>query len=523
MQQKTDNPQPQNTADIARETFRRLATQRIAPTPDAYRAIYNEVAGIASEFNAELVLTRLADTLARTNGDVADFGRRLNHALTSKDWPAYHKGLDQLIEKHLSSGPAVTTTAAMTVSDLSIHQPAPTRLLSELLARTLSYAIPALLPAASTLADESNALGNAVKQAQSEPALNDIAAKLKQLCFRIELQSGDTAEQHELLLRLIKLLLDNVGELLDDDCWMHGQIQMVQNLIAGPINYRDLEDATRSLKEVIYKQGVLKHSLSEAKGTLKKMMSTFIERLGVVAENSGEYHQKIDLYTKKISQTEDIDVLHSILNEVLRETRIVQTEALRSRDEMIAARQEVHDAESRILQLESKLEQMSELVREDQLTGSLNRRGLDDVFERELARSKRRHAPLCAAMLDLDDFKKLNDTHGHSAGDEALIHLVRVAKETIRPMDIIARFGGEEFVILFPETTVHDASVVLTRLQRALTKHFFLHENERLLITFSAGVALCAANEEPAAALKRADEAMYKAKKAGKNRVVSAE
>lgn len=522
MQQKTDNPRPQNTADIARETFRRLATQRIAPTPDAYRATYNDVAGIANALNAEQVLTRLADTLARSKGDVADFGRRFNRALESKDWTDYNKGLENLIDKHLSSGPAAATLTTLTVSAPSSTS-APTRLLNELLSRTLTFAIPALLPAASPLADESESLGNAVKLARTEQALNDIAAKLKQLCFRIELQSGDNAEQQELLLRLFKLLLENVGELLDDDCWMHGQIHMVQNLISGPINYRDLEDATRSLKEVIYKQGVLKHSLSEAKGTLKNMMSTFIERLGVVAENSSEYHQKIDLYTKKISQTEDIDVLHNILNEVLRETRIVQTEALRSRDEMIAARQEVQEAESRILQLESKLEQMSELVREDQLTGSLNRRGLDDVFERELARSKRRQAPLCAALLDLDDFKKLNDRHGHSAGDEALIHLVRVAKATIRPMDIIARFGGEEFVILFPETTIYDASVVLTRLQRALTKHFFLHENERLLITFSAGVALCGPDEEAAAVLKRADEAMYKAKKAGKNRVVSAE
>ena len=520
MQQKTDNSRPQNTADIARETFRRLATQRIAPTPDAYRATYNEVAGLASELNAEQVLARLADTLTRSKGDVADFGRRFNRALEVKDWPAYDKGLDSLVEKHLAS--EKSAASAIAVSGPSPTQPSQIRLLIELLARTLTFAIPALLPATSPLADEADALGNAVKQAQTEQALQDIAAKLKQLCFRIELQSGDSAEQQELLLRLFRLLLDNISELLDDDCWMHGQIHMVQNLISGPLNYRDLEDATRSLKEVIYKQGVLKHSISEARGTLKNMMSTFIERLGVVAESSSDYHQKIDLYTKKISQTEDIDVLHNILNQVLRDTRAVQTEALRSRDEMIAARQEVLDAESRIQQLESQLQQMSELVREDQLTGSLNRRGLDDVFERELARSKRRQAPLCVAMLDLDNFKKLNDTHGHGAGDEALIHLVRVAKDTIRPMDIIARFGGEEFVILFPETNIHDASAVLTRLQRALTKHFFLHENERLLITFSAGVALCAPDEAAAAALKRADEAMYTAKKTGKNRVVSA-
>jgi diguanylate cyclase len=126
-------------------------------------------------------------------------------------------------------------------------------------------------------------------------------------------------------------------------------------------------------------------------------------------------------------------------------------------------------------------------------------------------------------VLDLDDFKKLNDTYGHIAGDSALKHLVKVVKDTLRSMDVIARFGGEEFVILLPETTVDAAVATMTRLQRELTRHFFMHENEKLLITFSAGVALRRQGEDQAALVKRADGAMYTAKKTGKNRVVVAE
>jgi diguanylate cyclase len=109
------------------------------------------------------------------------------------------------------------------------------------------------------------------------------------------------------------------------------------------------------------------------------------------------------------------------------------------------------------------------------------------------------------------------------AGDAALKHLVKVVRETLRSMDVIARFGGEEFLILLPETTVDAAAAAMVRVQRELTRHFFLHDNEKMLITFSCGVALRVQNEEQASLMARADKAMYQAKNSGKNRVVVAD
>jgi len=538
-------PPPQNPADIAREAFRRLATRRIAPTPNAYRDIYDEITGTVAEPGADAMLGTFAARVAGAPGDVAGIGQRLNHALLARDWQDYGEHLVQLLEKFLAASstaagaPALDQQDARTVTAVAVAAtpvmragentpPAlidgpQARLLRELLTRTLTFAVASLLQGAPELAEEADSLALSIKDTLTETALTEAAARLKQLCFKIELKSGDIAEQQELLLRLFKLLLENVSELVEDNSWLSGQIAGVQNLLAGPISHSALKDATRSLKEVIYKQGILKHSLTEAKVTVKNMMLTFIDRLSAVATTTSDYHEKIDRYSKKISQAQDIGELNEILNHVMRDTRATQSEALRSRDEMIAARKEVQEAEARILDLESKLEQMSELVREDQLTGSLNRRGLDDVFERELARSDRRMSPLCVAMLDLDDFKRLNDTHGHQAGDQALVHLVRVIKDTLRTMDVIARFGGEEFLILLPDTPLKDAKQTITRLQRELTKRIFMHNNERLLITFSAGVALRAPKETQEAVVQRADKALYEAKKAGKNRVIAAD
>lgn len=521
------NPPVQNPVEIAREAFRRLATRRISPTPDAYAEIYNEIAGLPKPAAAPLqaipltgpapdeVLGSFATQLTDTPGELADYGRRLARAVKGRDWDAYARTLSLLVEKHLRRGIPPGVTYGMESRD--------TILLRELLARTLAFALASLLPAGSALAREAESLGAAVKIAHSEAALQEIAGRLKELCFQIELHNGDAGEQHELLLRLFKLLLENVTELLDEDSWMRGQIAVVQDLIAGPIDARALEDATRSLKDVIYKQGQLKHGLSDVKSTVKNMMMTFIDRLGSVAASTGSFHDKLGGFSERIRHAGDISELNEVLDEVLRETRSAQAEALAARDRMLAAHQEVQEAEGRIKELEAQLQHLSELVREDQLTGTLNRRGLDDVFERESARADRRGTPLCVALLDLDNFKKLNDTYGHLAGDNALRHLARVVKGTLRSIDVIARFGGEEFMILMTETTVESAVQTMVRLQRELTKHFFLHDNEKLLITFSAGVALRLPNEDQATLLARVDKAMYQAKQSGKNRVVVAE
>jgi len=214
--------------------------------------------------------------------------------------------------------------------------------------------------------------------------------------------------------------------------------------------------------------------------------------------------------------------LGHLLDDIMQDTRVIQASALKSHEELLDSRKQVESAEEKISKLEKELSDVSELVHQDQLTGALNRRGLDAAFDRESRRADRGHESLCVALLDIDNFKRLNDTMGHQVGDQALIHLCHVIKEALRPSDSVARYGGEEFVLILPDISLAEAALTVERLQRELTKQFFMHENDRVLVTFSAGVAQLCPEESQEALIGRADKAMYQAKNTGKNRVVVA-
>jgi len=394
--------------------------------------------------------------------------------------------------------------------------------LQELLAQLLENNIAVLVGDAPSLVEESKKLAASIRIARAPEDMARFASQLKKFTYRLNFVAEDHRELNTALLHVLHLLVENISELAIDDQYLHAQIAILVDLTQEPLDLRRLDDIERRLKEVIYKQGALKKYLHDAQDRLKTMLATFVDRLADFSETTSSYHDKIERCAERISQASDIGQLSDVLGEVMQETRTIQLAAQRSRDELREMRRRVDEGEKEMQRLQHELEQTSEMIRTDALTGALNRKGMDDALQREVARAVRHEAPLCLGLLDIDNFKKLNDTYGHQVGDRALIHLASVVKDTLRPQDTLARYGGEEFLILLPDTTLDDAVQILTRVQRELTRKFFLHENQKMLITFSAGTAELGPKEAPAEAVKRADAAMYMAKRAGKNRVVAA-
>jgi diguanylate cyclase (GGDEF)-like protein len=164
-------------------------------------------------------------------------------------------------------------------------------------------------------------------------------------------------------------------------------------------------------------------------------------------------------------------------------------------------------------------ETMQYLALTDTLTGLPNRRALTRQIERELARARRYNRPLVIALLDVDHFKAINDTHGHDVGDRVLREIGRTAREELRDTDVLGRWGGEEFLLIAPETTMPHGRALAERVRARLSEARIL---DRLRVTVSIGVAAVHGDEGLKDVVRRADDALYQAKAHGRDQVATA-
>lgn len=177
------------------------------------------------------------------------------------------------------------------------------------------------------------------------------------------------------------------------------------------------------------------------------------------------------------------------------------------------------ESESEVLRKRIVEEQKNSML--DALTKVPNRLAWDQRMEHEYNRWKRYQSPLVIVVWDIDDFKKVNDTYGHKAGDKVLVTIATLLKEQVRETDFIARFGGEEFVMLLPETEVKNAQAVVEKLRSGVEECEFHHGEQRVAITVSGGMTQFKKGDTIESAFERADQFLYKAKGSGKNRCLS--
>ncbi len=391
------------------------------------------------------------------------------------------------------------------------HQPK----VVEALEGALRAGLPPDQPRAVELADELAALGQRIRAEGATLAITEAVVEVCQRARRL------FAHRHHLvdeLMALCRSLSDSITELAEDDSWARGQGQALRGRLDDNAGTRAVRAARELLADTRERQRSVRSERAKARDALKAMITHMLSEIGELGQVTGRFNDKVANYADVIEKADSIENLADVVRELVGDTRAVHEVVASARERMAQEHARASELESQVQKLESELRRLSDEVSTDVLTQVANRRGLAQVFEAERARIERGGPTFAVGLIDIDNFKKLNDTLGHAAGDVALKQLAARVKEWLRPVDHIARFGGEEFVVMLTSPPVAEAQQVLTRLQRQLSASLFMHDGREVFVTFSAGVTDYRPGEALELALERADEALYEAKRTGKNR-----
>jgi diguanylate cyclase len=341
--------------------------------------------------------------------------------------------------------------------------------------------------------------------------------------FEAVCQSAERVLQHRhhLFDQLGKLTLEltsSLTDLAENDSWVKGQCEAMRLKIEDGLTARGVRAVGDMLHNTRKRHGELRGERERARDALKVLINRMLSELGELGSKTGNFHESVGRYAAVIEEADTLESLTGVVREMVEESRTVQSLVQQTQARLQEEHTKATGLTERVSQLEGEMKRLSDEVSTDQLTQIANRRGLMMAFEAERARMGRTGQPLAVGLLDIDNFKRLNDELGHTAGDEALKSLAAVVSKTLRPTDRVARYGGEEFVVLLPETPVDEGEQILTRLQRSLTGGLFMHKEKQVFVTFSAGVTGYRLEERIEDTLERADQALYEAKRTGKNR-----
>ncbi|MGZ8259227.1 MAG: diguanylate cyclase, partial [Caldimonas sp.] len=529
---KTELP----TAQIAKAALRRLAVERLEPTPENYERAFRQEAGEIPEANDALaiLIERIVRGIERTGhnwtparrkegiqrvlaGGRAD-PKKLQHRLSQLvnswegDSPATPVGV-------AGAAPGATRPAPLAANEDGAVAPSDAAEAWQRLARTLGHGLQQALPAK----DGANqglvqALAGLVERIEHEGATRAVADDAEALVRRVERVLQHRHHLFDQLGKLCHELTSSLTEVAEDGSWVQGQCQAMRVKIEEGLSARGVRAVSDMLHHARKRQGEVRGERDKARDALKSLITQMLAELGELGSKTGNFHESVGRYAEVIEKSDSLESLTGVVREMVAESRAVQTLVQQTQERLQEEHSKATDLTQRVVALEDEMKRLSDEVSTDQLTQIANRRGLMQAFEVERARLERNGGDLSIGLLDIDNFKRLNDELGHSAGDEALKSLAAVVSKTLRPGDRVARYGGEEFVVLLPETAVGEGEQVLTRLQRSLTGGLFMHKEKQVFVTFSAGVTEYRLAERIEDSLERADQALYEAKRTGKNR-----
>lgn len=473
-------PTGMGTAELARQAMRLMASRRLPPTPENYRRAWREVGGAEDE--APIVSVPLGGAGPGADGEAfdGDWADRIGRLVAALDstvagWTPARKreGLGRVLAS--SQDPA-----------------------------TLAERMDRLVHAWSRPWGELTELVPAEGEAQAQAAPT------------IQAGAPDAGLGDELAALALQIC-ESLAGIARTQQWSQALVDTVRSALSRPVRAEAVSAATRMLRHVYAEQSDLADSRQASAEALDRALTQWQGWIADLDRTTQRFATQIDSHAKRVGECTRLEDARRIVEAVVHEAGSLRGEITTSRERFQRACRRAESLRERVARLEARLADASRQMLVDDLTGAFNRRGLERQFTRLERECRLRERALALVLIDIDDFKCLNDELGHQAGDRALRHLCVELREGLGGEGALARYGGEEFVLLMPGGSIDVAANRVAELQARLASAPLVVGRDSRILRFSAGVTLRAPDDTLESMLERVDEALYRAKRAGKN------
>lgn len=258
--------------------------------------------------------------------------------------------------------------------------------------------------------------------------------------------------------------------------------------------------------------------ISNAQATILQALDNMYAAIGDANDNTGRFAGHLKDFTAETATPMSSELFGQSV-------RLLAEQARKSGTELARVQARLQDSEAQVKRMAEDLAQIREEVYIDSLSGLFNRRRFDSAIESLVAKANADNEPLCLLLIDIDEFKAINDRHGHVLGDHVIRSVSQAIKASIKGRDVAARHGGDEFAVLLPETASQGGATVAEYIRRIIERRRVgdhSGEAESVAVTVSVGLATLKTGETAQDLMRRADKALYQAKKSGRNQVAAA-
>lgn len=325
-----------------------------------------------------------------------------------------------------------------------------------------------------------------------------------------------TKEFNERVSRLLLVCLEGIIQIIPQKEALYSALKTLSDVVRKAVRPKPLAGMGKDIED-FFKRQILETKFRETKNeTVKQIVIDLSETIRQISSTADGFDEKMESSMEGIQSASSIEDILALKDGIIKEIVKVRinSQSLKSA---------VNEYKKTTESLSSKLEETAAKALVDSLTNVLNRSAYNMKIIQMIREFSRSKSYFCLLVLDIDYFKKFNDTYGHKAGDRVLKSVAASVQDSLRASDLVFRYGGEEFVVILSGIQEDNAFKLAEKIRKGVEKEYFVDKEKRLKVTISLGIACVSEGETELELFERADNAMYAAKRKGRNRVEIAE